>query len=181
MAAVAYRHRARSLGEAVPVIRFTPPLVRLRAFRLAPPPAELAWMERGGCCDLAESADKLFFAASREGQRRALAICRTCPVMRECRAYAVRTGQRHGVWGGLRQQELRQLVDRSSGGSSRETPTAARHHNARKTHCKYGHRFDAENTYHAANGRRHCRTCRRAARQRHQRNRRFPLHERGRS
>lgn len=38
-------------------------------------------------------------------------------------------------------------------------PTAQ---NARKTHCKYGHPFSAENTYHLGPSKRYCRTCRRA-------------------
>lgn len=33
--------------------------------------------------------------------------------------------------------------------------------NARKTHCKYGHAFDAQNTYILPSGGRHCRACRR--------------------
>lgn len=36
--------------------------------------------------------------------------------------------------------------------------------NAVKTHCKYGHPFDAENTYVCPSGRRRCRTCRREER-----------------
>lgn len=34
--------------------------------------------------------------------------------------------------------------------------------NARKTHCKYGHPFDAENTRYTRDGKRQCRTCVRA-------------------
>lgn len=38
--------------------------------------------------------------------------------------------------------------------------------NARKTHCVYGHAFDAANTYHDRNGNRRCRACGRAHAQR---------------
>ncbi|MFD9879982.1 HNH endonuclease signature motif containing protein [Streptomyces alboflavus] len=41
-------------------------------------------------------------------------------------------------------------------------------HNARRTHCLRGHPFDDANTYVAANGARHCRTCA-AARKRNRR------------
>ena len=37
-----------------------------------------------------------------------------------------------------------------------------RHINARKTHCKSGHEFSPENTRLTSDGRRKCRTCRRA-------------------
>ncbi len=40
--------------------------------------------------------------------------------------------------------------------------------NARKTECKHGHPFDEENTYITPEGRRHCRTCGRAAVRRYQ-------------
>jgi hypothetical protein len=37
-----------------------------------------------------------------------------------------------------------------------------RHNMARKTHCKRGHPFKTENTYEAPDGKRYCRSCRRA-------------------
>jgi hypothetical protein len=33
------------------------------------------------------------------------------------------------------------------------------HHQARKTHCRWGHAFDERNTYLTPAGRRQCRTC----------------------
>jgi len=41
--------------------------------------------------------------------------------------------------------------------------TKGRDQNQRKTHCPQGHPYDATNTYVAKTGRRHCRTCVRAA------------------
>lgn len=35
----------------------------------------------------------------------------------------------------------------------------AGHRNANKTHCKWGHEFNSENTIVKANGKRNCRTC----------------------
>ena len=35
----------------------------------------------------------------------AKAICAGCPVRRECLAFALRTRQVHGVWGGLSEQQ----------------------------------------------------------------------------
>lgn len=41
-------------------------------------------------------------------QRESIAknICRRCPVINECRQYAIRFGEQHGVWGGLTAREL---------------------------------------------------------------------------
>lgn len=38
---------------------------------------------------------------------RARQICATCPVRVECLDYAVETGQRYGIWGGLGEKERR--------------------------------------------------------------------------
>lgn len=40
------------------------------------------------------------------------------------------------------------------------------HPHGRKTHCPHGHPYDAENTYRTPEGKRSCRTCRRAAKKR---------------
>lgn len=37
--------------------------------------------------------------------------CRGCPVQAACLTYAVKTGQVHGVWGGLAEHRLAVLVD----------------------------------------------------------------------
>jgi len=39
--------------------------------------------------------------------------------------------------------------------------------NGRKTHCPYGHPYDEKNTIHTKDGRRKCRTCKRAATRRY--------------
>lgn len=44
-------------------------------------------------------------------ERRAKAICGTCPVQRECRAYALSIREPHGIWGGLSETERRHLLD----------------------------------------------------------------------
>ena len=40
---------------------------------------------------------------------KAKAICAKCPVRPECLAFALRTDQVHGVWGGMSEQERRPL------------------------------------------------------------------------
>ena len=41
-------------------------------------------------------------------------VCLSCPVRAECLEYALETGQRHGVWGGLSEHERRVLRRQAS-------------------------------------------------------------------
>jgi WhiB family redox-sensing transcriptional regulator len=43
-------------------------------------------------------------------EARAKAICSGCPVIRQCAAYAIRYGERYGVWGGMSERERAALV-----------------------------------------------------------------------
>lgn len=60
----------------------------------------------------------LFFAPSyfekpdekRAREARAKAICDRCPVREPCLDYALRIREPHGVWGGLNEQERRQVL-----------------------------------------------------------------------
>ena len=67
------------------------------------------WRSMAAC----RSADPdLFFPISSSGQSmaqeaEAKAICAGCRVRRECLAFALRTHQAHGVWGGLSERERR--------------------------------------------------------------------------
>ena len=65
------------------------------------------WRALAAC----QSADpELFFPVSPSGPsmaqlREAKAVCAECAVRRECLAFALRTHQVHGVWGGLSEQD----------------------------------------------------------------------------
>jgi WhiB family redox-sensing transcriptional regulator len=55
---------------------------------------------------------ELFFPVGTSGPAlvqtaRATAVCRRCPVMSLCRAWALTTGQAAGVWGGMTEDERR--------------------------------------------------------------------------
>jgi WhiB family redox-sensing transcriptional regulator len=71
------------------------------------PEARSHWRSAAAC----QSCDPdLFFPLSSSGPAveqiaRAKEICAGCPVRRECLAFALRTRQAHGVWGGLTEQE----------------------------------------------------------------------------
>lgn len=76
------------------------------------------WRTRAACRG-PETA--LFFPPSSSERRedrdvreaRAKAICRECPVQRECLDHAVEFGEAHGIWGGLNEHERRQLLELS--------------------------------------------------------------------
>ncbi len=40
----------------------------------------------------------------------AKAICQTCPVLEECREFALRARESHGIWGGLNEMERRAFL-----------------------------------------------------------------------
>ena len=72
------------------------------------------WQFRAACRDTDRD---LFFAPPGErGLRRefrvtaAKRVCASCPVLDECRDFALRTAQEYGVWGGLAEEERAQLL-----------------------------------------------------------------------
>ncbi|HEX2048812.1 MAG TPA: WhiB family transcriptional regulator [Acidimicrobiales bacterium] len=72
---------------------------------------DYAWRDGAACKD---SHPELFFPIGSTGDAleeiaAAKAICRSCPVRRECLAFAVETNQESGVWGGLSEDERRPL------------------------------------------------------------------------
>ena len=129
------------------------------------------WRELAKCRNTATARYDPFFDETEQGERAAIAICRTCRVQGECLAYAVLTGQSYGVWGGRPQRELRRLIALDRLGRA-QVRTPGRHRNATKDRCEHGHRFDAANTYYTPTGERRCRICRRAVDRTRERRRR---------
>ena len=78
---------------------------------------QVGWQYRAACKGL---QSHLFFPPNhierkQERQRReraAKAICRECPVLQECREYALMVREPHGIWGGLNEYERRQALAR---------------------------------------------------------------------
>jgi WhiB family redox-sensing transcriptional regulator len=74
-------------------------------------PEEMAWVERGRC--IGEDPD-LFFPVGSSGPAlaqiaRAKAVCAGCLVRPECLEWALRTCQDAGVWGGLDEEQRREI------------------------------------------------------------------------
>lgn len=73
------------------------------------------WRHDAACRD---EDPELFFPVGTIGPARlqiaeAKAVCRRCPVTAECLAWATDTGQGVGVWGGMSEQERRDLRTRT--------------------------------------------------------------------
>lgn len=65
-----------------------------------------AWVARAVC----SSVDpELFFPNRGESPVEAKAVCRSCPVRRECLEFALETNQTYGIWGGTSDQERRRI------------------------------------------------------------------------
>jgi WhiB family transcriptional regulator, redox-sensing transcriptional regulator len=71
------------------------------------PAARRNWRLRAACLSV---DPELFFPISDSGPSlsqvtRAKAVCAGCEVQPECLAFAVRTRQNHGIWGGMTKDE----------------------------------------------------------------------------
>jgi WhiB family transcriptional regulator, redox-sensing transcriptional regulator len=69
------------------------------------------WMRDGLC---AQTDPEAFHPDEHGSVAPAKAVCAGCPVLAECRAYALKTGQRFGVWGGLSARERQQIWHNTS-------------------------------------------------------------------
>ena len=71
---------------------------------------------RGACRDL--DTELFFHPEGERGSTRrrraagAKAICATCPVIEQCREYALRAQEPYGIWGGMTEEERREEVQR---------------------------------------------------------------------
>lgn len=75
------------------------------------------WQLQGAC--RGADASMFFHPEGERGhdrqrrEQRAKALCRTCPVLVECRTHALRVGESYGVWGGLSETERLELLRRA--------------------------------------------------------------------
>ncbi|WP_037909661.1 WhiB family transcriptional regulator [Actinacidiphila yeochonensis] len=79
------------------------------------------WRNRAACRD---EDPELFFPVGATGPalvqiEKAKTVCHRCPVMGQCRDWALETGQDSGVWGGLSEAERRAWKRRTSRNRSR--------------------------------------------------------------
>ena len=74
------------------------------------------WRDKASCRD---TSPELFFPIGTTGpalgqMEQAKAVCRRCPVISQCLAWALESGQDAGVWGGLSEDERRALKRRNA-------------------------------------------------------------------
>jgi WhiB family transcriptional regulator, redox-sensing transcriptional regulator len=106
-----------------------PPLTEGPRTTPATRPTDQGAWELSAACRLSDP--ELFFPISHAGAwleqvRAAKATCATCPVRPQCLAFAQRTRQRHGIWGGLTVQERNTAVMEQPRGPG-ATPQLRRH------------------------------------------------------
>jgi WhiB family transcriptional regulator, redox-sensing transcriptional regulator len=65
------------------------------------------WQELSACYGL---DPEVFFPTTEEEAGLALSYCGVCSVREVCLAWAVRNGERYGVWGGTTEQQRRRLI-----------------------------------------------------------------------
>ncbi len=73
------------------------------------------WAEYGLC---AQTDPETFFPEKGSSTAPAKAVCQRCPVAVECLEFAVRTGERFGVWGGMSERDRRLAKQRATRGAA---------------------------------------------------------------
>ena len=81
------------------------PDVDLTALPLHPTPPDF-WQDRAACFGVEPD---VFFPISEEEAGPALAFCGVCRIREECLSWALKNGERYGVWGGTTEQQRRRL------------------------------------------------------------------------
>jgi WhiB family redox-sensing transcriptional regulator len=70
---------------------------------------------RGAGVDLFFNPDSERGKSKRTREANAKAVCATCPVMQQCRSWAMSVGEPYGVWGGLSADERHALRNERRG------------------------------------------------------------------
>ena len=84
------------------------PDVDLGALPEDPSPPDF-WQDRAACFGVDPD---VFFPVSEEEAGPALTFCNSCLIKEECLAWALKNGERYGVWGGMTEQQRRRLARR---------------------------------------------------------------------
>ena len=91
--------------DVVTAVSFEEPMLEDLKAVLAPGD-DLAWHDGANC--KGANAD-LFFPERGASTRTAKTICRECLVREECLEFAITTGEKFGIWGGMSERERRRV------------------------------------------------------------------------
>ena len=71
-----------------------------------------------------ETDPELWFPENRASTRIAKALCKACPVARECLEFALVSNEMHGIWGGVSVGDRREMLGlkRKNGGNPKGIP-----------------------------------------------------------
>ncbi len=75
----------------------------------APILEERPWAVFSACRD---ADPDIFFGATKEETKQALALCGVCPVRSDCLEHALEARERFGIWGGTTESERRKILRR---------------------------------------------------------------------
>lgn len=78
------------------------------------PTAGLSSPRFSGSALCAETDPDAFFPVRGGSTRAAKRVCARCPIRPECLSWALATGERYGVWGGLSERERQRLRPRAA-------------------------------------------------------------------
>ena len=70
------------------------------------PAEDLSWQREANCLGVHPD---LFFPERGASTREAKEVCRGCIVQGECHEFALRNGEKFGIWGGMSERERRRL------------------------------------------------------------------------
>ena len=70
------------------------------------PAEDLSWQRQANCLGVHPD---LFFPERGASTREAKAVCGSCVVRDDCLEFALRNGEKFGIWGGMSERERRRL------------------------------------------------------------------------
>ena len=116
---------------------------------------------------------------TRQQTEQAKAICARCPVLDDCRRWALEFRFPFGIVGMMTETERRRLWDKDEQAwhkfwRQQDIATGRTGFNRNKIHCPSGHPYSAENTY-TSGGRRFCVACRNIRNKQYQQRKREKL------
>lgn len=80
--------------------------IDLKALPTDPSPPDM-WQDQAACYGIDPD---VFFPTSEEEAGPALAYCNACRSRETCLSWALKNGERYGVWGGLTEQQRRRII-----------------------------------------------------------------------